>query len=135
MTGLKIRIETPLFNESIKFYGDYIGMTVLQLWDHAADEADNLSSLNKTDNIDRGAILGLGTSIDGEAFLEIAYTESPTVFPGLSLQVRVNCINDFIKKIQGKLTFEGPVERPWGSSYLYLTDPSGISVILYEGKL
>jgi len=29
----------------------------------------------------------------------------------------------------------GPIQRPWGSRYAYLSDPNGIQVILFEGGL
>jgi hypothetical protein len=40
-----------------------------------------------------------------------------------------------MNKIRGKINFSKPEMRPWGSKYLYLVDPIGITVILFEGKL
>ncbi len=117
MTGLKTRIETPFIQESITFYTKYVGMTVLELWG------------------ENGAILGLGSSIQGEAFLELAYIETPKTYEGLSLQFRVDSLAAIVKKLRGKVNFRGPKKRPWGSTYLYFEDPTGILVILYEGKL
>ncbi len=119
-TGLKTRIETPLFEESRVFYTKHLGMKVLESWDEKGD---------------KGVILGLGSSAQGEAYLEIAYVESLTPYKGVSLQFRVRDIDSVAKKLRGRLEFRGPEERPWGSKYLYLEDPSGIQVILYEGKL
>ena len=120
LTGLKTRIETPLSEECRVFYTKYLGMKVLDSWDESGD---------------KGVILGLGSSAQGEAYLEIAYAETPKSHEGISLQFRVRDLDAVAKKLRGKLQFRGPEERPWGSRYLYLEDPSGIHVILYEGKL
>lgn len=120
MTGLKTRIETPLLTQSVGFYTEYLEMTVLESWD-----GEN----------DAGAILGLGSSIQGEAFLELARSEIPRDYSGLSLQFRVRDVAAFADRLRPHLAFRGPVPRPWGSKYLYLQDPSGIQIILYEGKL
>ena len=71
MTGLKTRIETRFFQESIAFYSEHLGMTVLESWD---------------ENGDKGVILGLGSSAESEAFLELAYVETRSTFEGISLQ-------------------------------------------------
>ncbi len=120
MTGLKTRIETRFFQESIAFYSKHLGMTVLESWD---------------ENGDKGVILGLGSSAEGEAFLELAYVETRTTFAGISLQFRVHDLDVFVDRLRGHLEFQGPEERPWGSKYLYLQDPTGVQVILYEGEL
>jgi len=120
MTGLKTRIETRFFQESIAFYSQHLGMTVLESWD---------------ENGDKGVILGLGSSAEGEAFLELAYVETRRTFEGISLQFRVHDLGVFVDRLRGHLEFHGPEERPWGSKYLYLEDPTGVQVILYEGEL
>ncbi len=120
MTGLKTRIETRFFQESIAFYSEHLGMTVLESWDEDGD---------------KGVILGLGSSAEGEAFLELAYVETRRTFEGISLQFRVNDLDVFVNRLRGHLEFHGPEARPWGSKYLYLEDPTGVQVILYEGEL
>ena len=120
MPGLKTRIETPFFQESIAFYSEHLGMTVLESWDEHGDI---------------GAILGLGSSTSGEAFLELARVDAPKVYEGLSLQFRVHDLGDIADKLRGHVEFRGPDDRPWGSVYLYLEDPTGIQVILYEGDV
>ena len=92
-------------------------MTVLELWG------------DKT-----GAILGVGPTITGEAFLELAHSDNACSYEGLSLQFRVSDIRAAVEKLRGKIDFRGPTKRPWGSTYIYLKDPSGIQVILYQGK-
>jgi len=120
LTGLKTRIETPLFQVCGNFYTKYLGMKVLGSWDEKGD---------------KGVILGLGSSSQSEAYLEIAYVETPKSYEGMSLQFRVIDIDSFVRKLHGHIEFRGPETRPWGSRYLYIEDPAGIQVILYEGEL
>lgn len=120
LTGLKVRIETPLFQEAVSFYKKYLGMKVLKSWDEDGD---------------KGLILGLSCSTKSEAFLELAYADNRKPHEGLSLQFRVQSLAAIEKKLRGEWEFRGPEERPWGSSYLYIQDPTGMQVILYEGEI
>ncbi len=120
MTGLKTRIETPYFQESISFYVEHLGMTVLHSWEEVGDT---------------GVILGLGSSNQGEAFLELASVESPKTYDGISIEFRVRDLGVVAESLRGRLEFSGPNKRPWGSTYLHLQDPTGVRVIVYEGEL
>lgn len=120
MTGLKTRIETTRFEASVDFYRDILGMSVLDEWDDADD---------------RGAILGFGPAASGGAFIEIAHSESVADHEGISLQFRVSDLDGMSRRLDGRWAYRGPETRPWGSRYLYLRDPAGVRVILYEGDL
>ena len=120
MTGLKMRVETPFLQEAIGFYTRHIGMTVIESWDEGGD---------------KGAILGLADSSRGEAFLELGYTAVTRTYTGVSLQFRVQDLSAVAARLQRQWEFRGPEERPWGSTYLYLKDPAGVQVIVYEGEL
>lgn len=54
---------------------------------------------------------------------------------GFSLQFRTEDLRGFRALLPPGTQVRGPVERPWGSTYLYLTDPNGISVVVFEGGL
>lgn len=118
--GLKTRIETSEYERSLTFYTEILGLTVLGSWDETGD---------------RGTILGLPGSARPEAFLELADSADPASLSGVSLQLRVLDLEPIIARLRGRWEFRGPVERPWGSTYLYLTDPAGVSIIVFEGDL
>ena len=70
-----------------------------------------------------------------EAYLEVYYVDDQREFDGLSLQFRVDSMAKFMATLSDGIEFEGPTNRPWGSTYLYLRDPNNIQIIVYEGGL
>lgn len=118
-TGLKTRIETPRLEETAAFYTGLLGLTVLDAWDEDGD---------------RGMILGLGPARAAEAFLELAQGAAAPA-PAVSLQFRVDDLAAVEARLRGQWEYRGPEARPWGSTYLYLRDPAGVQVIVYQGEL
>ena len=115
--ALKTKIITPRFDETLAYYAGLPGLALVEQW----DEPD-----------DRGAILGIAGGAE-EAFLEIYSGPGPADFSDLSLQFRTADVDAFRAAIAGNYACEGPVDRPWGSRYLYLADPNGIRIIVYSG--
>jgi catechol 2,3-dioxygenase-like lactoylglutathione lyase family enzyme len=118
-SALKTRITTPLFGETRDFYVRCLGMHVRQEW-HEEDDV--------------GCILAFPGE-RREALLEVHRGPAAGGFNGLSLQFRTEDLEGFRVLLPHGTQVGGPVERPWGSTYLYLTDPNGISIIVYEGGL
>jgi len=115
--SLKTKLTTPRFEETRDWYRDLFGLQLLEQWDEPGD---------------RGCILGLGTGVN-EALLEIYEGGADADFSGLSLQFRVPDIDQFPVPDEARYACRGPVDRPWGSRYLILTDPNGVSVVLFSG--
>ena len=81
---------------------------------------------------DAGCILALPDAPE-QALLEVYRGDKAHDFSGLSLQFRVPDIDAFAAALPADTAARGPVDRPWGSRYLYLTDPNGVAVIAYQG--
>lgn len=118
-SSLKTKITTPLLAETREFYVTCLGMRVVEEW-------------RETDDV--GCILALAGG-GREALLEIYEGSAADAFGGLSLQFRTEDLAGFTALLPAGTQVRGPVERPWGSTYLYLTDPNGISVVVFEGGL
>ncbi|MGH1366455.1 MAG: VOC family protein [Calditrichia bacterium] len=116
LTGIKTRTETTNVRAMVEFYTQIIGLTVLQNW---GDQS--------------GAILGF--DINSNGFLEIAFAKEPKRTADLTLQFRVDSITDFLKRIDGIWEHSDATPRPWGSTYVYLQDPDGTQLIVYEGVI
>ena len=117
MPSLKTKITTPLLTTTRDFYQTVFGLVVVEEW----DEPD-----------DRGVILTFPAG-EKEALLEIYHGDLEPDFSSLGLQFRVADATEFLNGLPSDVPYEGPAERPWGSSYLYLRDPNGIQVIVYSG--
>ena len=118
-SSLKTKITTPLLAETREFYVTCLGMRVVEEW----READDV-----------GCILALAGG-DRRALLEIYEGKAPEGFGRLSLQFRTEDLAGFTALLPAGTHVRGPLKRPWGSTYLYLTDPNGISVVVFEGGL
>ena len=116
---LKTKITTSRLAETRDFYIACLGMRVVEEW--------------REEN-DVGCILALAGE-GCEALLEVYQGPQPSDFSGLSLQYRTENLSDLMASLPTGTQVRGPVKRPWGSTYLYLTDPNGVSVIVYEGGL
>ncbi len=117
INAIKTRIETALFEETVQFYIEIIGLRKV------VDFGE-----------EKGAILAV-TNKRSEGFLEIAYSATPRTASEVSLQFRTPNINRFVKRVYGKVVYKGPKLRPWGSKYVYMADPNGVQVIVYEGDV
>ncbi len=115
--SLKAKLVTPHVEETRDWYVDLLGLAILEEWDEPGD---------------RGCILGL-QSTPGEALLEIYHGEEGTDFAGVSLQFRVADVDAFAVPDENRFRARGPLDRPWGSRYLFLTDPNGVSVVIFSG--
>ena len=61
------------------------------------------------------------------AFAELAANDKT------ELQIRVDSVDVWAERLDGSIDFEGPVTRPWGNRYLWLRDPDGVRVALFQG--
>ena len=119
VNALKTKISTPRYQETRAFYEAVFAMTVAEEWREPGD-------------------IGVILAFPGrrqEALLEIYETEEQKSCDGLSLQFQVDSVAGFAETLPENVKFEGPTDRPWGATYLYLRDPNNIQVIVYEGAL
>lgn len=117
LLSLKTKLSTPLLVETRNWYRDLFNLEVLEEWDEPAD---------------RGCILGLRGTAAG-AYLEIYHCAGPQNFAGISLQFRVEDVATFAVPDDPRFKHRGPVDRPWGSQYLFFSDPNGVSVVVFSG--
>jgi catechol 2,3-dioxygenase-like lactoylglutathione lyase family enzyme len=116
--SLKTRLTTPRYAETVAWYRDLFGMELVEQWDEPGD---------------KGCILALADG-SNEALLEICDGPIVAGFSDLSLQFRVDDVGEFKAPEEPRFAARGPVDRPWGSRYLFFTDPNRISVVLFSGN-
>lgn len=119
LSGIKTRIETNRFEETVHFYSDILGLRIVRQWH---------------DDADTGAILALSDA-DASAYLEIASVPVTQASAGVCLQFRTDDLNIPISKLARKVDHSAPEKKPWGSTYITMSDPAGNRVIVFEGEL
>ena len=118
-TSLKSKIITSKLDETRDFYQSLLGLEIAEEWNEPGDV---------------GCILAFP---DGkrEAFLEIYLGNQAPDYSGFSLQFRTADLAGFRDSLPDDVPVRGPTVRPWGSTYLYLTDPNGVAIVIFEGGL
>lgn len=129
LISLKTVIRTKNFEDSKKFYNELLNLNVVEEYD---DE-----------NGSKGCIMSFG--FESHAFVEISEIKSTHSYfqpaftrtvdnDKIDIQIKTESVDFWAEKLKGIWKTRGPVERPWGSRYLYLRDPDGVHIIIYQEK-
>lgn len=113
LNGLKVRIDTNEFDAMDAFYRSVLALPVDDAWNEEGD---------------RGVIFRLA---DG-GLIELGDVANAPDPAGFSIQIEVRDVAAEQARIGASWPTEGPTPRPWGLTYLYLTDPNGVDIILYQ---
>lgn len=116
ITGVKFRLFSRDIQRSVRFY-EHLGFCLSEQWKEINDE---------------GAIVSLNSQSDFPICIEITKQQIMQSTDSVSIQLKVDNLEAYMHQIKGNIIFGQPVKRPWGSLYLYLEDPSGYQVIVYQ---
>ncbi|MEW7291115.1 VOC family protein [Aquimarina sp. 2304DJ70-9] len=130
LLSLKTVIRTKDFEASKIFYTEILNLGIVQEY----NDGDG----------SKGLILRFGKE-GSTAFFEISeikhdhyYYQEPFSDPikndKIDIQLRTDNITYWATRLHEKWSARGPVLRPWGSYYLYLRDPDGLQIIIYQEK-
>jgi len=126
--SLKTAIRTKNYEASTAFYSKVLHLTIVQQYSGEKGV--------------RGCILRIGDE-QSNAFIEISEI-APTHYyfdasfqkgvanDKIDLQIKTESVDYWAEHLKGKCELRGPVDRPWGARYLYLRDPDGLQIIIYE---
>jgi catechol 2,3-dioxygenase-like lactoylglutathione lyase family enzyme len=123
--SLKTMLRCGDFEGTRRFYTELLGLQVVEEWNDPGD---------------RGCILRFGA---GQGFLELLHAGPDEVGDPafaqrvandkIEIQIHVASIDTWVKRLEGRVPFEGPVRRPWGNRYLWIRDPEGLRIALFQG--
>ncbi len=130
LLSLKTVIRTKDFIAAKEFYTKILNLEIVEKY----NDGDG----------SRGIILRYGKE-NSNAFFEISeispehyYYQEPFDNPlendKIDIQLRTDNIQYWATHLKENWTARGPVLRPWGSQYLYLRDPDGLQIIIYQEK-
>ena len=127
LQSVKTVIRVKDYRRSRRFYEQVLGLPVVEEWDQDSDV---------------GCIFAFGAE-PGSGYLEISPTSTDRRHRAvhelesndkLELQLRALSLDPWIERFSRlDIAFDGPVERPWGNSYLWLRDPDGLRIALFRG--
>ena len=123
--SLKTVIRCRDLARSRELYVDLLGLELVEEWDQPDD---------------RGCILSFGGNGGFLELLEVAtghasheQTSADAGGAGsFELQMRVDEVDMWIGRLEGRVSAEGPVTRPWGNRYLWFRDPDGVRIALFQ---
>lgn len=127
LLALKIVIRTRSYEASRDFYLSVLNLPLVEEWDELTG---------------RGCILRVGWA-GSTGLIEIseihpdAVSYSPAFAEAvqndkIDIQIETPSVADWSQRLAGHWPVRGPVQKPWGAYYLYLRDPDGLQIILYE---
>jgi len=130
LLSLKTVIRTKDFEASKIFYTQVLQLEIMEEYDDG--------------NGSKGIIVRFGPE-GSNAFFEISEIEqdhsyyqeafSATIENNKTgIQLRTDNVDYWAALLKEKWKARGPVLRPWGSYYLYLRDPDGLQIIIYQEK-
>lgn len=128
LDSIKVVIRTRDCDAAREFYTHLLGLPVMEEWDQEEG---------------KGFIVGFAAGGAG-GFIEISevpadsetYNEAfarPLPADKMEIQIKTGDLDGWAARLRGKWAFEGPTARPWGHRYLWLRDPDGVQVALFEG--
>lgn len=124
--SLKTKVRSRDLAASRAFYVGLLGLEVVEEWDDPGD---------------RGFIVGFGPgggflemlAVDPEHPGHLAAFEGPVANDKIELQIRVDSVDAWAERLAESVEIEGPVSRPWGNHYLWIRDPDGVRIAIFEG--
>ncbi|WCL53699.1 VOC family protein [Gimibacter soli] len=125
--SVKTVIRTGRFDEARAFYADILGLKVAEEWDEATDKGCIFALEGPGGFIELAA-----TSQDAEK----RHLHAERATGKVELQIRTEDLQAWAAHFARLgVPCTGPVARPWGNSYLWVEDPDGVRVTLFEGGL
>ncbi len=128
LLGLKTVIRTLDFDKSKQFYTEILNLPIIVEY----DDGDG----------SRGCIVRIGGEGSTSNFEISEITQSNSYFDKsfvegikndkVSIQIKTEDIEYWSRRLKIKWVVKGPIKRPWGSTYLYLRDPDGLQIIIYQ---
>ena len=130
LLSCKSVIRTKDYTASKKFYAQILNLSIIEEYDDK--------------NGSRGIIFRFGEE-GSNAFLEVSeikehhdyyqeqFSKNFSSYKS-SIQLRTDDVFKWASILNKEWETKGPILRPWGSHYLYLSDPDGLQIIIYQEK-
>ncbi len=131
LLSMKTVIRTKDFEASKTFYTQLLKLEVVEEYD---DGDGSRGCIMRVGPEGSTAFVELSEIAEGHYYFNRAFHQSFTNDKA-DIQIKTNAVNYWADRLkQHNWEARGPVLRPWGSHYLYLRDPDGLQLIIYEER-
>ncbi len=130
MISLKTVIRTKNLKVSKAFYTEILNLAILEEYN---DGDGSKGCIMRIGDPNSNAFIELSEIDKDHYYYQEAFSEN-VQSDKLDLQIKTNNVEYWATLLKEKWEARGPVLRPWGSQYLYLSDPDGLQIIIYQEK-
>ncbi|MHA7057779.1 VOC family protein [Aquimarina sp. M1] len=127
LISLKTVIRTKDYEASKKFYTKILTLEVVKEYN-----SKNRGCILKFSDTNH-ALLEISEIPKGHDYHHPSFDKS-LINDKIDIQIETDDIHYWAKHLDDKWEIRGPIDRPWGSQYLYLRDPDGLQIIIYQEK-
>ncbi len=130
LLSLKTAIRTKNFEASKIFYTQILNLEIIQEYDDGNGSKGVILRFGPEGS---NALFEISEIKDYHDYYQEAFSKN-LENDKTDIQLRTNDVDYWATRLKAKWTARGPVLRPWGSYYLYLRDPDGLQIIIYQEK-
>ena len=130
LQGLKTVIRTSNFDRSKNFYCSFLDLKIVEEYD---DENGSKGCILRFPAEKNNALIEISEIKPSNDFYQPAFDRT-IANDKIEFQIKTNSVDYWTERLNKVWKTQGPFDRPWGSRYLYLRDPDGIHIIIYQDK-
>ncbi|WP_169301349.1 VOC family protein [Pontimicrobium aquaticum] len=130
LLSLKTLIRTKDFEASKTFYTQILNLEIIEEYD---DGNGSKGIIMRFGPIGSNAFFEISEISDNHSYYQEQFSKN-LENDKIDIQLRTDNIEFWAMRLKEKWNARGPILRPWGSQYLYLRDPDGLQIIIYQEK-
>ncbi len=126
--GQKTTLRTRDFTKAKDFYTNILQCKIVEEYD---DGDGSKGCIIQVGDVTSTAFIELSEIAPGHSYFQEPFKKA-FANDKIDLQIQTTSITYWADRLKKLWKARGPVPRPWGSSYLYLRDPDGLQIIIFE---
>ena len=130
LASLKTVIRTKDFEASKRFYTQVLNLEIVEDYDDGNGSKGLIMRFGPEGS---NAFFEISEIMDDHNYYQKAFSETFENDKS-GIQLRTDNVEYWATRLKDKWHARGPILRPWGSHYLYLRDPDGLQIIIYQEK-
>lgn len=130
LLSCKTVIRTKDFKSSKSFYTQLLNLSIIEEYN---DNNGSRGIIFRFGEEGSNALLEVSEIKEHHGYYQEQFSENFNNNKS-SIQLRTDDVFKWASILNKVWETKGPILRPWGSYYLYLSDPDGLQIIIYQEK-